>query len=111
MVTTGFSALASTSGYDAYKSALKNTKTIQNVAVQASAALQDNGNVLANANGNFKVSLDSKTASGTAKVSANRQNKRLASISKIIKPYLNQTLAMCTLLIKKWRRNTKTRKS
>ena len=70
MVTTGFSALASTSGYDAYKSALKNTKTVQNVAVQASAALQDNGNVLASANGNFKVSLDTKTASGSADVSA-----------------------------------------
>ena len=46
MVTTGFSALASTSGYDAYKSALKNTKTIQNVAVQAAASLQDNGKSL-----------------------------------------------------------------
>jgi hypothetical protein len=71
MVTTGFSALASTSGYDTYKSALKNTKTVQNVTVQAAAALQDNGNVLANAAGNFKVSLGTKTASGSADVSAN----------------------------------------
>lgn len=68
MVTTGFSALASTSGYEAYKSALKNTKTVQNVAVQAEAALQDNGVALASAKGDFKVSLDSKTASGSADV-------------------------------------------
>ncbi|MZQ85379.1 hypothetical protein GQF01_24990 [Paenibacillus sp. 5J-6] len=68
MVTTGFSALASTSGYEAYKSALKNTKTVQNVAVQAEAALQDNGAMLASAKGDFKVSLDSKTASGSADV-------------------------------------------
>lgn len=78
MVTTGFSALASTSGYDAYKSALKNTKTIQNVAVQAAASLQDNGNVLANASGNFKLSLDSETASGTAKVTANGTDQMLS---------------------------------
>ncbi|OPA78641.1 hypothetical protein BVG16_12320 [Paenibacillus selenitireducens] len=71
MITTGVSAFASTSGYDAYKSALKNTRTIQNVAVQASASLQDNGNVLASAAGNFKVSLNTQTASGSADVKAN----------------------------------------
>lgn len=78
MVTTGFSALASTSGYDVYKSALKNTKTVQNVAVQASAAIQDNGNVLASANGSFKVSLDTKTASGSADVLANGTQQSLS---------------------------------
>ncbi|WP_442604215.1 hypothetical protein [Paenibacillus sp. KN14-4R] len=66
MITTGVSAFASTSGYDAYKSALKNTRTIQNVAVQASASLQDNGNVLASAAGNFKINLNTQTASGSA---------------------------------------------
>lgn len=78
MVTTGFSALASTSGYDAYKSALKNTKTVQNVAVQAAAALQDNGSVLVSANGNFKMSLDTKTASGNADVVANGNSQSLS---------------------------------
>ncbi|WP_152393193.1 hypothetical protein [Paenibacillus guangzhouensis] len=71
MITTGVSAFASTSGYDAYKSALKNTRTIQNVAVQASATLQDNGNVLASATGNFKISLDKQAASGSADVKVN----------------------------------------
>ncbi|MFD0696932.1 hypothetical protein ACFQZT_22955 [Paenibacillus sp. GCM10027628] len=78
MVTTGFSALASTSGYDAYKSALKNTKTVQNVAVQAAASLQDNGNVLANATGNFKVSVAAKTASGSADITANGTKQSLS---------------------------------
>lgn len=71
MLTTGFSAMASTSGYDAYKSALKNTKTVKNVTVQAAAALQDNGNVVASAAGSFKLSRDTKTASGSAEISAN----------------------------------------
>lgn len=71
MVATGISALASNSGYDAYKSALKNTKTAQSVSVQAAGSLQDNGAVLAQANGSFKVSLNNETASGSAEVIAN----------------------------------------
>lgn len=71
MITTGVNAFASTSGYDAYKSALKNTRTIQNVAVQASASLQDNGTALASAAGNFKISLNTQTASGSADVKVN----------------------------------------
>jgi hypothetical protein len=77
MVTTGFSAMASTSGYDTYKEALKNTKTVKSVAVQAAAALQDNGKVVANANGSFKVSLDTHAASGQADVTANNTKQTL----------------------------------
>ncbi|MEC0240200.1 hypothetical protein P4H66_10105 [Paenibacillus dokdonensis] len=71
MITTGVNAFASTNGYDAYKSALKNTRTIQNVAVQASASLQDNGTALASAAGNIKISLSTQTASGSADVKVN----------------------------------------
>ncbi|WP_136605390.1 hypothetical protein [Paenibacillus dokdonensis] len=71
MITTGVNAFASTNGYDAYKSALKNTRTIQNVAVQASASLQDNGTALASAAGNIKISLNTQTASGSADVKVN----------------------------------------
>ncbi|WP_261808015.1 hypothetical protein [Paenibacillus sp. N3.4] len=78
MVTTGFSAMASSSGYDTYKSALKNTKTIQNVSVQAAASLQDNGNELANAKGSFKVSTDTKTASGNADLTSNGKSQSLS---------------------------------
>ncbi|CAG7614117.1 hypothetical protein ACFQI7_00455 [Paenibacillus allorhizosphaerae] len=68
MLATGFSAMAGTSGYDAYKSALKNTKTAHNVSVKTQMALQDNGNAFANANGSFKVSPENRTASGTVTV-------------------------------------------
>lgn len=61
--------MASSSGYDAYKSALKNTKTIQNVSIQTQAQLQDNGNTLTSANGSFKFSLENRTGSGTVTVS------------------------------------------
>lgn len=78
MATTGFSVLASTSGYDAYKSALKNTRTAQSVTVQASASLQDNGSALASAAGSFKVSLDAKAASGNADVTSNGTQQSLS---------------------------------
>ncbi|MCZ8512230.1 hypothetical protein O9H85_07270 [Paenibacillus filicis] len=77
MVTTGLSAMASTSGYDAYKSAFKNTKTVQNVSVQAEAVVQDNGSTLTDANGSFKVSLQNRTASGTVKVSGSGAEQSL----------------------------------
>lgn len=78
MVTTGFSAMAGTSGYDAYKSALKNTKTVQNVTVQAQAVLQDNGNALTNATGSFKLSSENRTGSGTVTVTGNGSEQSIS---------------------------------
>ncbi|MFS0838306.1 hypothetical protein [Paenibacillus sp. 1P03SA] len=69
MVTTGISAMAGTSGYDAYKSALKNSKTVKSVTVQAAGSLRDNGNVALSANGTFKMSREGGSASGTGEVS------------------------------------------
>lgn len=71
MVTTGISAMAGTSGYDAYKAALKNTKALQSLSVQAQAELQDNGNTLTNAKGSLKLNLANHTASGAMTVSGN----------------------------------------
>jgi hypothetical protein len=71
MVTTGMTAMADTSGYDVYKSALKNTKTVTSVSVAAQAELKDNGNVLVSANGTAKASLDNKTGSGSVDVTSN----------------------------------------
>ncbi|MFK7694384.1 hypothetical protein [Paenibacillus sp. HJGM_3] len=70
MIATGFSALAGSSGYEAYKSALKTTKSAQSATVQAAGSLRDNGNVLVQASGSFKVAKD-EAASGQAEVSAN----------------------------------------
>ncbi|TDF95135.1 hypothetical protein [Paenibacillus piri] len=78
MLSTGLSAMASTSGYDAYKSALKNTKTVKSMTVEASAALQDNGNVLANAQGSFKVSPDQKAASGSVDVTSGGDKQQIS---------------------------------
>ncbi|MCD1257672.1 hypothetical protein B5M42_002310 [Paenibacillus athensensis] len=71
MVATGIGAMASASGYDAYKSALKTTKSLQNVTIQASAALQDNAKALANASGEFKVDTSNDSASGHADFTVN----------------------------------------
>jgi hypothetical protein len=68
MLTTGFSALAGTSGYNDYKDALKLTKALKSVSIQATAVLQDNGNTLNDAQGNLKVDLQNETASGNIKV-------------------------------------------
>jgi hypothetical protein len=77
MVTTGFTALAGTSGYDAYKSALKQSRTAANVSVQANAVLQDNGMVLNDATGTVKVSLADHSASGTLKLTGNGKQQTL----------------------------------
>jgi hypothetical protein len=71
MITTGFSALASSSGYDSYKSALKNMQTAKSFSVQAQVALQDNGVLLTSATGSVKANLANKTDSGTAVVTSN----------------------------------------
>lgn len=78
MLTTGFSAMAGTSGYDAYKSALKNTKSVQNVSVQAQAVVQDNGNTLTNAAGSFKLSPQNHTGSGTVTVNGGASEQSLS---------------------------------
>ncbi|KIL40309.1 hypothetical protein SD70_14595 [Gordoniibacillus kamchatkensis] len=78
MVATGISAMAGTSGYDAYKSALKNTKTVSSVAIQAEAQLQDNGKVLVDASGSAKVNVSAKTASGSADVTADGTKQSLS---------------------------------
>ncbi|MNH85154.1 hypothetical protein D3C73_375930 [compost metagenome] len=77
MVTTGLSAMASTSGYEAYKSALKNTKTIQSVAIQGAATIQDNGKVLGTANAQFKLNMKSGTSSGNTDFSAGGEHQKL----------------------------------
>ncbi|MCD9021484.1 hypothetical protein [Cohnella silvisoli] len=68
MLTTGFTALASTSGYDDYKSALKQTRALESVTIQGEAVLKDNGNVLNMATGSLKTNLKGEETSGTVKV-------------------------------------------
>ena len=81
MATTGFTALAGTSGYEMYKSALKNTKTAKSVSVQAEVTLLDNGATLNDAKGSLKVSLADHTASGTVSL-AGQDNKQSLDLYK-----------------------------
>jgi hypothetical protein len=69
MLTTGFTALAGTSGYEDYKAALKATQALKSVSVQADAVLQDNGTVLNKTHGDFKISLPDELSSGSVNVS------------------------------------------
>ncbi|RKP56942.1 hypothetical protein D7Z26_02840 [Cohnella endophytica] len=69
MLSTGLTALAGTSGYEDYKTALKTTKALNSVSVQAVATLRDNGIVLTEAQGNLKANLKTETKSGSFKVS------------------------------------------
>jgi hypothetical protein len=68
MLTTGLTALASTSGYADYKAALKVTQALGNVTIQGNAVLKDNGSVLNEATGTLKANLLGEAASGTVKV-------------------------------------------
>jgi hypothetical protein len=68
MLTTGLTALASTSGYEDYKAALKVTQALSNVTIQGNAVLKDNGSILNEATGTLKANLLGEAASGTVKV-------------------------------------------
>lgn len=68
MTTTGFAAFAGTSGYDTYKTALKNTKSLQSFTVETDTALQDNGVMLASSEGNMRIARDNHAVSGDVSV-------------------------------------------
>ncbi|RUT35585.1 hypothetical protein EJP77_00755 [Paenibacillus zeisoli] len=78
MVTTGLSAMASTSGYEAYKSALKNSHTVQSVTLQANASLKDNGKVLETADAQLKLNLKNGNMSGNTDLSAGGEHQKLS---------------------------------
>jgi hypothetical protein len=71
MLTSGFAAMASTSGYSTYKDAIKATRTLDSVALNGTLSLKDNGTALVNVTGNAKVNLANKTESGSAAIDSN----------------------------------------
>ncbi|WP_123040494.1 hypothetical protein [Cohnella candidum] len=77
MLTTGFTALASTSGYDAYKSALKTTKALKSVTVQVSGSLMDNGTILEQGQGTLKANMQNEAKSGNFQISGKSGNESL----------------------------------
>lgn len=77
MVTSGLTALASSSGYDAYKSAFKNTHTLTSATVNASLVLKDNGSSLVTANSTGKADLANKAESGSVTIGSNGNEQTL----------------------------------
>jgi hypothetical protein len=66
LFVSGFSAMANTSGYDAYKAALKNIKAETSLTANVNVAVTDNGTKLLSGNSNIKLNHELNTASMTA---------------------------------------------
>jgi hypothetical protein len=71
MVTSGFAAMASTSGYSVYKDAIKATRSLDSVALSGGISLKDNGATLINVTGNVKANLANEAKSGSATINNN----------------------------------------
>jgi hypothetical protein len=71
MVTSGFAAMASTSGYSTYKDAIKATRSLDSVAISGGLSLKDNEAALVNVTGSVKANLVNETESGSAIINNN----------------------------------------
>jgi hypothetical protein len=81
MVTSGFAAMASTSGYTVYKDAIKATQSLNSVALSGGITLKDNGTSLVNVTGSVKADLAKETQSGSATID-NSGKKQTVEIYK-----------------------------
>ncbi|MDA8235725.1 MAG: hypothetical protein M0Z31_13175 [Clostridia bacterium] len=70
MAGSALQALAGTSGYETYKSALKNTKAAQSLTSQVKVTLQDNGNTILSADSVTKKDLAKDAASNTVSINS-----------------------------------------
>ena len=77
MASSAFSALAGTSGYEAYKSALKNTKTAQSLTSQIKVSLADNGKTIVTANSVVKADLTKEIANKSVAINSNGKSTTL----------------------------------
>jgi hypothetical protein len=63
MLVSGFSAMASTSGYDAYKSALRNTKAVTSLTANMELTVTDNGTKLLAGTSDIKLNREQNSGS------------------------------------------------
>ncbi|AJY73537.1 hypothetical protein [Paenibacillus beijingensis] len=63
LVVSGVSAMANTSGYDAYKAAMNNTKTAQSVTANVDMTVTDNGTKVLAGTADIKLNKPSNTGS------------------------------------------------
>jgi hypothetical protein len=70
LLAGGFSAMAGTSGYDAYKTALKNNKSISSLANTGSIIVTDNGTEVLKGDFTAKIDREQNTMSAAVKLSS-----------------------------------------
>lgn len=68
LFVTGFANAAQISGYDAYKSAIVNTKNLKSETADMKVSVQDNAANLVNLSSNVKLNLKSNTMSNTTTI-------------------------------------------
>ena len=73
LITTAFANTTGETGYDTYKSAIKNTLIAKNFTENAVITVKDNGNVIASVNNSSKLSLDNNAVSGSTSINAGGQ--------------------------------------
>lgn len=77
LVVSGYSAMANTSGYDVYKDALRNTKSVASVTANVQLAVTDNGTKLFGAEAVAKLSREPNAGSLTATLDDNARTQSL----------------------------------
>jgi hypothetical protein len=77
MVTSGFAAMASTSGYSVYKDAIKATRALDSVSASGALSLKDNGASLVSVTGSVKANLVNEALSGSATIDNNGKSVTL----------------------------------
>lgn len=89
LFATGFANASQLSGYDAYKSAVKDTKNLKNETADIKVSVVDNGSNLVNLSSNVKLDLKSNSMSsvitvtkGTTSQTSNSYRQDGKSISK-----------------------------
>jgi hypothetical protein len=75
LATTAFATVSSTSGYDAYKSAIKNFMTVKNVTSNINVTVKDNENTVVSYSTDMKIDKDNMSMSKATTISSGGQNK------------------------------------
>ncbi|ETI68477.1 hypothetical protein [Neobacillus vireti] len=77
LLASGFSAMANTSGYDAYKTALKNTKAESSITMNVDLTITDNGKKLVTGAADLKVNKDQKAGSVAATIGDSTEKRSI----------------------------------
>jgi len=110
VVTSAFAGIGGAEGYEAYKSALRNTATVSSMTHHIALTLQDNGNQVMSVNSTVKANKAAEDVSGNAVISAGGTSQSIDFYNqgdkKILKAGNNDTYYVLTDSDKiKWKRN------